>query len=65
MYNEIVAYKDIRFFEKYLKYSIGEIAREKESLKSLRKLRIQGFVCANPCNNKITVIWYMANNGHI
>lgn len=48
MYNEIVAYKDIRFFEKYLKYSIGEIARGK---KSLRKLRKQGFVCGNPCNN--------------
>lgn len=30
MYNEIVAYKDIRFFEKYLKYSIGEIAHLKK-----------------------------------
>lgn len=29
MYDEIVAYKDIRFFENYFKCSIGEITLEK------------------------------------
>lgn len=43
MYNGIVASKDIRFFEKYLKCSIGEIAHEKNLLNLLESWEYKGF----------------------